>query len=121
MFQGSPSGTDSKESACNKGRPGFSSWIRNIPLRREWKHTLVFLHGEFQGQRSLMGYSPWSCKELDMTEQVILVHMFQCYSLKSSHPHLLPVSPKYVLYICLLWCPACKLISTICMNNIYMH
>ena len=23
---------------------------------------------EFHGQRSLVGYSPWSCKELDMTE-----------------------------------------------------
>ena len=28
----------------------------------------VFLPGEFQGQGSLAGYSPWGCKELDMTE-----------------------------------------------------
>ena len=25
--------------------------------------------GKFQGQRSLAGYSPWGCKESDMTEQ----------------------------------------------------
>ena len=25
---------------------------------------------ESQGQRSLMGYSPWGCKESDMTEHV---------------------------------------------------
>ena len=25
--------------------------------------------GEFRGQRNLAGYSPWSLKELDMTEQ----------------------------------------------------
>ena len=25
--------------------------------------------GKFYGQRSLAGYSPWGCKELDMTEQ----------------------------------------------------
>ena len=28
----------------------------------------VFLSEEFHGQRSLVGYSPWGCKELDMTE-----------------------------------------------------
>jgi len=39
-----------------------------IPWRREWQPTPVFLPGEFHGQRSLAGYSPWICKELDMTE-----------------------------------------------------
>ena len=36
------------------------------PWRREWQPTLVFLPGEFHGQRSLVGYSPWgilACKE----------------------------------------------------------
>ena len=28
----------------------------------------VFLSGELHGQRSLVDYSPWSCKELDTTE-----------------------------------------------------
>ena len=28
---------------------------------------LVFLPGKSHGQRSLMGYSPWGCKTLDMT------------------------------------------------------
>ena len=30
----------------------------------------VFLLGEFHGQRSLVGYSPWGRKELDMTKQL---------------------------------------------------
>ena len=30
--------------------------------------TPVFLPGESRGQRSLVGYSPWGHKELDMTE-----------------------------------------------------
>ena len=30
----------------------------------------VFLPGEFHGQRSLVGYSPWGCKELKITEQL---------------------------------------------------
>ena len=43
-----------------------------IPSKREWQPTLVFLLGEFQTQRSLMGYSPWDHEELDMTEQLTL-------------------------------------------------
>ena len=32
-------------------------------------HTPGFLPGEFHGQRSLVDYySPWGCKELDMTD-----------------------------------------------------
>ena len=38
------------------------------PLEREWLPTPVFLPGEFHGQRSLVGYSPWGRKELDMNE-----------------------------------------------------
>ena len=39
----------------------------------KWEPTLVFLLGESHGQRSLVGYSPWGCKELDTTEQA---HIF---------------------------------------------
>ena len=37
--------------------------------------TPVFLPGESHGQRSLVGYSPWGCKESDTTEQLNLVHL----------------------------------------------
>ena len=43
-----------------------------IPWRREWLSTPVFLPGEFHGQRSLVGYNPWSCKQSDITEQLTL-------------------------------------------------
>ena len=33
-----------------------------------WLPTPMFFPGEFHGQRSLVGYSPWDCKKLDMTE-----------------------------------------------------
>ena len=36
---------------------------------RAWQPTPVFLPGEFHGQKSLGGYSPWSHKELDTTER----------------------------------------------------
>ena len=32
--------------------------------------TPVSLLEEFYGQRRLVGYSPWGCKESDMTEQL---------------------------------------------------
>ena len=54
----SPGGSDGTESAHNAGDPRFNPWIGKIPWRREWQPTLVFLLGEFLGQRSLAGYSP---------------------------------------------------------------
>ena len=44
-------------------------WVQ-IPLEKGTAITSVFLPGEFHGQRSLVGYSPWGCKELDTTEQL---------------------------------------------------
>ena len=46
----------------------FDPWVRKIPWRRKGQPTLVFLPGEFQGPRSLVGYSPWRHKELDTIE-----------------------------------------------------
>ena len=50
-------------------RPGFNPWVGNTPWRRAWQPTPVFSPGESHGQRSLMGYSPWGSKELDVTKQ----------------------------------------------------
>ena len=52
-----------KESTCQCRRHRFNSWVRKIPWRRKWQPIPVFLPGEFHGQRSLAGYSPWGCKE----------------------------------------------------------
>ena len=44
------------------------NWVwslsREDPLRREQQPTPLFFPGESHGQRSLVGYSPWGCKEL---------------------------------------------------------
>ena len=66
---GFPDGSDGKESACNAGDPGLIAGL-GIPWRRKWQSTPVFLPGEFNGQRSLAGYSPWGHTELDMTERL---------------------------------------------------
>ena len=47
----------------------FSPCVRRISWRREWLPTPVCLPGKFHGQRSLAGYSLWSCKKLDSTER----------------------------------------------------
>ena len=55
-------------------RPGFDPWVGKVPWRKEWLPTPMFLPGEFHGQRSLVGYSPWSCKESDTTERLTHTH-----------------------------------------------
>ena len=56
----------------------FNSWIGKIFWRREWLPTPVYLHRESHGQRSLIGYSPWGCKELDTTEWLTLLLRMAC-------------------------------------------
>ena len=56
-----PDGSGGKDSICRRLR--LETWVQKIPCRREWQPTAVFLPGEFQGQRNLMGYSPWGRKQ----------------------------------------------------------
>ena len=50
------------------------TWVRSLgrqyPMEEEMANHSVFLPGKFHGQRSLVGYSPWGHKELDMTYQL---------------------------------------------------
>ena len=60
-----------KESTCQYKRcrrPEFDPWVGKNPWRRKWQPISVFLPGESHGQRNLAMYSPWGCKELNMTE-----------------------------------------------------
>ena len=45
----------------------WETWVRKIPWRREQLPTPVFWPGEFHEL-----FSPWGCKELDMTERLSL-------------------------------------------------
>ena len=49
---------------------GLDPSIEKIPWRRAWQPIPVFLPGESHGQRSLAGYSPRGCRELNTTEQL---------------------------------------------------
>ena len=88
---GFPGGSDDKESACNAQDLGLisRSWISYAnPWRRDWQPISECFAGEFQGQRSLVGYSTWGRKELDMTER--LTHTLAEYIMsaypKTVHP-----------------------------------
>ena len=41
-----------------------------IPWNRKWQSAPAFLPGQFQGQNSLVGSSPWGCRERDTIERV---------------------------------------------------
>ena len=57
-------------------------WATSLSLftfmqwRRKWQPTPVFLPGESQGQRSLMGCRLWGCKESDTTKRLLSLFTF---------------------------------------------
>ena len=67
---GLPWWLSSKESACQCRRHRFDPWDGKISWRKEWQTTPVFLPENSRRQRSLAGYTPWGCKELDTTERL---------------------------------------------------
>ena len=72
-FMGLPSWCSGKESTCQGmrcNRRDFDPWFRKILWRRKWQPPPVFLPGKFHGQKSLVTYSLWDHKELDMIEHV---------------------------------------------------
>ena len=47
------------------------------PLEKEWQPDPVFLPGEFQEQKSLVGYNPWGHTQSDTTERLTDTHTKQ--------------------------------------------
>ena len=58
------------------------TWVQSLGLEdpleegMDRKDSPVFLHGESHGQRSLVDYNPWGCKESDTTERLTYVHPY---------------------------------------------
>ena len=50
----------------------LGTWVQSLgwedSLEKGTATTPVFLPGKFHGQRRLVGYSPWDCKQSDTTE-----------------------------------------------------
>ena len=70
---GLPRWLSGKESACqcrSRRRLGFDPWVGKIPWRRTWLPTLASCLENPIDEGD--GYSPWYCKEWDMTEWLSL-------------------------------------------------
>ena len=116
---GFPGGSDGKGSACSAGDAGSIPGSGKIPWRRKWQPTPVFVPGEFHGPRSLAGYSPWGCKESDMTEQgeppqpglwaLLLSSLCTCFLICKSGQYCSPLQgcTKTVRVEQCLACPEC--------------
>ena len=96
-----PGGTDSKETTCDAGDPGFNPWVGKVPWRREWQPTPVFLPGEFPGLRRLAGDSPWGCKLSDRIEQLTSFHYW------------VNIGSPFSNYHSWIWCVKCIFVSWI--------
>ena len=48
----------------------FRKYLVCLKQRRNWHPTPVLLPGKSHGWRSLIGCSPWGCKESDVTERL---------------------------------------------------
>ena len=46
------------------------TWLNETHMEKEMQPTPVLFPGKLHGLRSLVGYSPWGCKESDTTEQL---------------------------------------------------
>ena len=70
--------------------------------------------------RVILLHQLWTLSQASNLDWQSISHMFQCYSLRSSHLRLLPQSSKVCsLYLCLFCCLAYRVIVTIFLNSIY--
>ena len=65
---GFPGGSEVKAPASNAGDLGSIPGLGRSPGEGNGNPLQYFLPGKFREQRSLLGYSPWGCKESDMIE-----------------------------------------------------
>ena len=54
--------------------------------RRQWHPTPVLLHGKSHGRRSLVGCSPWGCKESNTTERLHFHFLLSCIGEGNGNP-----------------------------------
>jgi len=72
---GFPGGSDGKDSACNVGNLGSIPGLGKSPGGRHGNPLKYSCLENPHRQKSLVNYSPWGRKELDMTERLNAVHV----------------------------------------------
>ena len=67
-------------------RKSFWETLNTYIWRRQWHPTLLLLPGKSHGQRSLVGCSPWGCKDSDMTERLYFHFSLSCIGEGNGNP-----------------------------------
>ena len=80
---GFPDGSDGKESARNARHLGSIPGLGRSPGGGHGNPLQCSLLENLHGQKSPGGYSPWGCKESDMTEQLSLANLSNTVTLTS--------------------------------------
>ena len=88
LYKISPGGSDGKESACNAEDLGLILGLGRSPGGGHGNPLQYSCLESLQGQRSLAGYSPWGCKELDTAHTISQVP-FVSYFLMTGQQSLL--------------------------------
>ena len=79
-------GADSAFWIMNLNLTMLLNWAKGLTRRRQWHPTPVLLPGKPHGRRSLVGYSPWGCKESDTTEQLHFHFSLSCIGEGNGNP-----------------------------------
>ena len=115
-----------KESACQCRRCKrcrFSPWLGKIPWRRKWQPTPLPLPGKSQGQRSLVGYSPWGCKRVRHDLATRTTTKQQTSYVKVNLPVILKKKgrkkKKITAYARYLSCESCSVVSDSLPPHVY--
>ena len=97
-------GSDGKESTCNAGDVGLIPRLGRSPGEGHGNPLQYSCLENPCGQRSLVGCSPWGCKELDTTEWLSMrarTHTHtQCIYVNPNLPVLPLPTPVSILYTC---------------------
>ena len=72
MLRGFPGGSVGKDFSGNAGQPGSIPGLGRSPGKGNVNPLQYSSLENPHGQRSLVGYSPWGRKELDITERLTL-------------------------------------------------
>ena len=84
MGMGLPWWLSGKESACNAGDLSSVPGLRRSPWEWNGYPLTVFWPGESLRQRALVAYSPYGCRESDITERLTLTQQWE-YSILKDH------------------------------------
>ena len=76
LYKGFPGGSDGKESACSAGDTGSIPGSGRSPGEGNGNPFQYSCLLKSHGQRSLVDYSSWGCKESDMTKRPTLSYTF---------------------------------------------